>query len=176
MVVVAALAASACGATADTTTTAFPATPSSEGAVMELTSPAFEPSAQIPKEFTCKGNDDSPELRISGIPKEAVTLVLIMDDPDAPGGTWDHWVAFDIAPTAVIPRNVGDLGTGGLNSWQRPGYGGPCPPSGVHRYFLTVYALDATLGLAAGATKSEVLSEASEHIVEVATLMGTFGT
>ncbi len=141
---------------------------------MQITSPAFEADGRIPDRFTCKGNDVSPELRLSDIPDEAVSLVLIMDDPDAPGGTWDHWISFDITPTGAIPENVGEFGTGGINSWQRTGYGGPCPPSGVHRYFFKIYALDASLGLAEGATSNEVLSAASGHILEETTLMGTF--
>jgi Raf kinase inhibitor-like YbhB/YbcL family protein len=176
IVVIAAVAVSACRGTADTVTTVLPTTPASGGAVMELTSPAFDPEGRIPDRFTCKGNDDSPELRLAGVPQEAVTLALIMDDPDAPGGTWDHWVAFDITPTGVIPENVGELGTGGLNSWKRSGYGGPCPPPGVHRYYFRVYALDTSLGLAEGSTKDAVLSAATGHTLEVATLMGTFGT
>lgn len=143
---------------------------------MNLTSPSFDANGRIPDRFTCKGADISPELQLDGFPVETAALVLTMDDPDAPGGTWDHWVAFDITPDEMIPEDVGDLGTSGVNSWQRTGYGGPCPPSGVHRYYFKVYALDAALGLAEGATKDDVLNAAQDHILEVATLMGTFGT
>ena len=141
---------------------------------MELTSPAFEDQAPIPVLYTCKGDDVSPELRIAGIPQGAVTLVLIMDDPDAPAGTWDHWVAYDIEPTGLIPEDVGDLGIGGLNSWKRTGYGGPCPPSGTHRYFFKILALDSSLGLAEGADTAEVLAATEGRVLAEAVLMGIF--
>lgn len=141
---------------------------------MELTSPAFEHEAAIPVRYTCDGDNVSPELRISAVPEDAVALALIMDDPDAPVGTWDHWVAYDLARTETIPEDVGDLGTAGLNSWKQTGYGGPCPPSGTHRYFFRVVALDAPLGLAAGADKSEVLAASDGHVLAEAILMGTF--
>ena len=102
--------------------------------MMRLTSTAFEPGTDIPTRFTCDGQDVSPPLSLQDIPAATVSLVLIMDDPDAPGGTWDHWVAYDIPLTTEIPQGVRDLGTAGLNSWGRTGYGGPCPPRGVHRY------------------------------------------
>lgn len=141
---------------------------------MELTSPAFDHQASIPARFTCDGDDVSPAVTISSVPDEAVSLALIVDDPDAPGGTWDHWVAFDIAPTTSIPENVGAIGTDGSNSWGRRGYGGPCPPSGTHRYFFTVLALDSELGLAEGATKGEVRAASDGHVLAEATLMGTY--
>lgn len=141
---------------------------------MELSSPAFDHEATIPVRYTCDGDNVSPELRISAIPPSAVALVLIMDDPDAPVGTWDHWVAYDVMPTGTIPENVGELGTAGLNSWKEAGYGGPCPPSGTHRYFFRVLALDAPLELAEGADKAAVLSASEGHVLAEAVLMGTF--
>ncbi len=141
---------------------------------MELTSPAFTHEGMIPDRYTCDGADVSPELGIEGVPEGTVSLVLVMDDPDAPGGTWDHWVVFDIPVTASVPEDVGATGTGGLNSWQRTGYGGPCPPSGTHRYFFTVLALDAELDLAEGATKVEVMAAAEGHVLDEAVLMGTY--
>jgi len=141
---------------------------------MEVTSPAFEDGGPIPEQFTCDGADESPELRIAGLPEATASLVLIMDDPDAPGGTWDHWVAYDIEPAGTIPENVGSLGTGGLNSWNRLGYRGPCPPGGTHRYFFRVLALDGALGPAEGATKDEVLTAVEGRVLAEATLMGTF--
>lgn len=143
---------------------------------MELSSPAFEAEGPIPARFTCKGADVSPELTIDGIPEGTMTLALIMDDPDAPGGVWDHWVAYDIDPTGAIPEKAGILGTGGRNSWGRTVYGGPCPPSGTHRYFFRILALDTTLGLEEGASKEAVLAAAEDHVLAEATLMGTFGT
>lgn len=148
--------------------------PTPEGVSMEVSSPAFDADGPIPARFTCDGEDVSPELRIVGSPEGTGSLVLIMDDPDAPVGTWDHWVAYDIEPTGVILENVGTLGTAGLNSWKRTGYGGPCPPGGTHRYFFRVLALDGLLGLAEGATKDEVLDAANGRVLGEATLMGTF--
>lgn len=141
---------------------------------MELTSPAFEHEAAIPARYTCDGDNVSPELRIAAIPEDSAVLVLIMDDPDAPGGTWDHWVAYDIAPTTVIPENVGGLGTAGLNSWNEIGYGGPCPPSGTHRYFFKILALDTPLELAEGVDKTGVVAASEGHVLAEAVLMGTF--
>ena len=141
---------------------------------MRLTSRAFTHEGMIPDRYTCDGADVSPELGIEGVPEGTVSLVLVVDDPDAPGGTWDHWVVFDIPVTASVPEDVGATGTGGLNSWQRTGYGGPCPPSGTHRYFFTVLALDAELDLAEGATKVEVLAAAEGHVLGEAVLMGTY--
>lgn len=141
---------------------------------MEVSSPAFEADGPIPARFTCDGADVSPELRMVGLPEGTGSLVLIMDDPDAPVGTWDHWIAYDVDPTGVIPENVGALGTGGLNSWKRIGYGGPCPPGGTHRYFFRILALDGLLGLAEGATKDQVLDAVEGRVLGEATLMGTF--
>jgi hypothetical protein len=97
-----------------------------------------------------------------------------MDDPDASVGTFDHWVAFNIAPIDVIPANVGALGTGGVNSWKRTGYGGPCPPAGTHRYFFKILALDTDLNLEEGATKDDVIAASQGHTIGEATLMGTY--
>lgn len=141
---------------------------------MQLTSPDFNAGNAIPARFTCDGDDISPELIVAGVPEQSSTLTLIVDDPDAPAGTWDHWIAFNITPGTPIPANVGDLGTPGLNSWGRTGYGGPCPPGGTHRYFFTVYALDVSLDLPSGATKNEVLQAMRGHILAEAALMGTY--
>lgn len=141
---------------------------------MELTSPAFDRDGAIPVRYTCDGDDVSPELRIAAIPEGTAALALIMDDPDAPGGTWDHWIAFDFAPTDAIPENVGELGTGGLNSWEQIGYGGPCPPSGTHRYIFKVLALDTALGLEEGTDKAGLFAASDGHVLAEAVLMGTF--
>ena len=142
---------------------------------MELTSPDFASEGPIPARFACDGADESPELNIAGVPVGTVALALVMDDPDASVGTFDHWVAFNIEPIEVIPANVGSLGTGGLNSWRRLGYGGPCPPSGTHRYFFRILALDTALDLEEGATKDDVLEASNGHVIGEATLMGTYG-
>jgi Raf kinase inhibitor-like YbhB/YbcL family protein len=146
----------------------------SEGSSMRLTSSAFETGADIPRRFTCDGRDLSPPLDIHDIPVGATSLVLVMDDPDAPGGTWDHWVAFDIPVSDIIEEGVGQLGVAGRNTWGRTDYGGPCPPSGTHRYFFAVYALDTTLGLPAGAEKSKVLEAIEGHVLAEARLMGRY--
>jgi len=182
IVAVLAVLSTSCGDDASTvTTTATTAattdpipTTTTEGAAMELTSPAFDHDEAIPVRYTCDGDDVSPELRIAEIPEGTATLALIMDDPDAPGGTWDHWIAIDLAPTGTIPESVGELGTGGLNSWEQLGYGGPCPPSGTHRYFFRVLALDAPLGLDEGSDKSQLLAASEGHVLAEAVLMGTF--
>ena len=150
------------------------ASPSMEEGAMRLTSTAFEHEGDIPARFTCDGEDISPALSIEGLPAETVSLVLVMDDPDAPVGTWDHWVEYDIEPLTEIPEAVETLGTPGVNSWDRTGYGGPCPPSGTHRYFFAVYALDTTLGWEPGAAKVSVLGEIHDHILAEATLLGFY--
>jgi len=145
-----------------------------QGLTMDLSSPSFDHGSSIPERFTCDGDDVSPELHISGIPSDASMLVLIMDDPDAPVGTWDHWVVYDVEPVPTIPENAGPLGVDGLNSWKETGYGGPCPPSGTHRYFFRVLALDGSLNLDRGADKGTVLAAAKGHVLAEATLMGTY--
>ncbi len=142
---------------------------------MEVTSGAYASEGAIPSRYTCDGLDVSPPLTISGAPEGTQTLALVMDDPDAPGGAWDHWVAFDIRPRTDIAEAVGPLGVAGANSWGRTGYGGPCPPSGAHRYFITVFAVDTELALSPGATKSEVLAALEGHVLARATLTGTYG-
>lgn len=145
---------------------------------MNLSSEAFEHEGTIPAAYTCDGEDLSPPLAITGVPDGAVTLALVMDDPDAPRGVWDHWVVYDVpAPgeSLTIPAGVASLGTAGRNSWGRSGYGGPCPPSGIHRYFFTAYALDTALGLPPGAPKGDVLGALDGHVLAEATLMGRYG-
>lgn len=140
---------------------------------MELTS-VFEDQQPIPRVYACDGDDTSPPLSITGIPEGTRTLALVVEDPDAPSGTFDHWVAFDISPSTGIPEGVGKLGTAGVNSSGSLGYTGPCPPSGTHRYFFRLYALDTELGLSEGATKQEVLEAAEGHVLAQGTLMGTY--
>lgn len=143
-------------------------------AVMKLTSQAFSHETPIPTRYTCDGADVSPPLQLSEVPTDTVSLALVMDDPDAPVGVWDHWVEYDIEPREAIAEAVTELGTAGRNSWDRTGYGGPCPPGGTHRYFFTVYALDTELGLEAGADKAAVLAAIDGHVLDQATLMGTY--
>jgi Raf kinase inhibitor-like YbhB/YbcL family protein len=139
-----------------------------------LISSAFAANALIPAVYTCDGANTSPPLTLSGLPADTATLALIVDDPDAPGGIWVHWVAFNIPPATTIAADVGALGTSGRNSWDLPGYGGPCPPSGTHRYVFTVYALDAELVLDEGVTEEELVAAMDGHVLGTAELIGLF--
>jgi Raf kinase inhibitor-like YbhB/YbcL family protein len=137
-------------------------------------SSAFEPNRPIPKKYSCDGQDINPPLSIEGIPKEAKTLALIMDDPDAPSGTFDHWVVYNIpASTSQIGENSVP-GTEGLNSARQAGYMGPCPPSGTHRYFFKVYALDTELKLGANSKKKDVEKAVQNHILAKGELVGLY--
>ncbi len=141
---------------------------------MRITSSAFAEGGGIPARYTCDGEDVSPPLAIEGVPAGTRTLALVVDDPDAPGGTWDHWVAFDIPVTDTIPEGVGELGVAGVNSWGRPGYGGPCPPRGAHRYVFTIYAVDTVLDLGGGASSGELRRALTGHVLGKASLTGTY--
>ncbi|MGC9523709.1 MAG: YbhB/YbcL family Raf kinase inhibitor-like protein [Anaerolineae bacterium] len=147
-----------------------------------LTSSAFAEGDAIPARYTCDGEDVSPPLSWEGPPDGTERFALICDDPDAPGGTWVHWVVYDLPgdartlPEAVPADPVLDSGARqGLNSWSRTGYGGPCPPRGVHRYVFKLYALDATLALAPEETDKAALLGAMEgHVLAQTTLIGTY--
>ena len=143
---------------------------------LRISSPAFADKGTIPAVYTCDGRDMSPPLAIANVPEKAQSLALIMDDPDAPMGTWVHWVVWNIAPKGgeIREDSVPPGGVQGRNSWQRNGYGGPCPPSGSHRYFFKLYALDATLDLPTAAAKSELEKAMKGHIIAEAQLMGTY--
>jgi Raf kinase inhibitor-like YbhB/YbcL family protein len=146
-----------------------------------LTSSAFQEGQPIPRKYTCDGDDISPPLSWTGVPEDTASLVLICDDPDAPVGTWDHWVLYDLAPDLDgLPEAVpssGEVPGGGVhgrNGWGRSDYGGPCPPGGTHRYFFKLHALDAKLDLGPGKGKEEVLSAMEGHVLAEAQLMGTY--
>jgi len=148
---------------------------------IQLTSTAFSDGTMIPKRFTCDGEDFSPPLSWSGLPAGTRSLAMICDDPDAPVGTWDHWVLFNIPATVTgLPENVpataslDDGSVHGNNSWERLGYGGPCPPGGTHRYFFKLYALDTELNLKTGATKSQLVRAMEGHILDQVQLMGKY--
>ncbi len=143
---------------------------------LRITSSGFMNGEFIPSRFTADGADVNPPIKIDGVPENAKSLVLIMDDPDAPVGVWDHWVLFNIPPNVTeIPENSTPTGAVlGKNSWGRAEYGGPAPPSGIHRYFFKLYALDTALNLPAGASKAQVESAAQGHILAEATLMGKY--
>ena len=148
---------------------------------MKITSPAFSQGQPIPTQFTCDGENVSPALVFEDIPAEAKSLALICDDPDAPVGVWDHWLLYNIPATATgLPQNIApeimlpDGATHGLNSWRNVGYGGPCPPSGTHRYYFKLYALDAKLNLKAGVDKGALARAMDGHVLTEARLMGTY--
>jgi Raf kinase inhibitor-like YbhB/YbcL family protein len=154
-----------------------------EGLHMELTvtSTAFTQGGAIPVQYTCDGKDISPPLSWTGASSGTQSYALIADDPDAPVGTWVHWVAYNLpASTSSLPENVAkeerlsDGTTQGINDFKRYGYGGPCPPSGTHRYFFKVYALDTVLKTGPGMTKKKLLREIEGHILSQGELMGTY--
>ena len=142
---------------------------------MKLSSPAFENGGAIPAEYTCDGADVSPALSFSDIPENAKSLALIVDDPDAPMGTWVHWVVWNIPPnTAGFSKGENITFPQGKNDFGKLDYGGPCPPSGTHRYYFKLYALDTMLNLETGVTKKHLEDAMSGHIIEKVELMGTY--
>ena len=150
---------------------------------LKLISPAFNSGDTIPAKYTCIGKNISPALSWNEPPAGTQSFALIVDDPDAPGRTWVHWVLFNIPPnTRNLPEDLPNTGKNvdpnviyvGNNSSGSAAYQGPCPPSGTHRYFFKLYALDTTLSLLPGATKEQILKEMENHILAQTELMGTF--
>lgn len=143
---------------------------------LEISSPAFKDGETIPVEYTCNGKNISPPLAWSGLPAGTQTLALIADDPDAPMGTWVHWVLYNLpASTVELPAGVQNPGIEGTNSNRKTGYAGPCPPPGKpHRYFFKLYALDTSLALVPGATKAELEEAIRGHILAEGQFMGIF--
>jgi Raf kinase inhibitor-like YbhB/YbcL family protein len=150
---------------------------------MQIQSPAFKEGESIPAIYTCDGDDISPSLAWEGVPEDARSLALIVDDPDAPDPAapkmvWVHWVLYSLPPdTSGLPEAVSELPAGtreGINDWQRAGYGGPCPPIGRHRYFFKLYALDTLLPDLREPTKDQLLQAIEGHVIEEAVLMGTY--
>jgi Raf kinase inhibitor-like YbhB/YbcL family protein len=152
---------------------------------LTIRSGAFTDGGEIPVRYTCQGNDVSPPLAWSGVPEGARSLILIVDDPDAPDPkaprmTWVHWVLYNLPPeTTGLPEGIAPgalpAGTGeGTNSWNRTGYGGPCPPIGRHRYFHKLYALDTVLNLPGKPTGKAVEAALRGHVIEEAQLVGTY--
>lgn len=145
-----------------------------EAIALELNSPSFNNDEYIPRRYSCQGEDVSPELIWSGLPKEAKSLALICEDPDAPVGTWVHWVIYDMPvslkglPEGVEAKEILKNGVKqGVNDFRKIGYGGPCPPSGgAHRYYFKLYCLDAELNLKPGLSKKELLSAMEGHVIE----------
>ena len=143
---------------------------------LTITSDVFASGQSIPAKYTCKGKNISPALSWTEPPAETQSLALIMDDPDAPGGTWVHWLLFNIpVNTRTLPEGLhtGSMSVG-KNSWGDMQYGGPCPPSGTHRYFFKLYALDNNLSLSPGSTKDQLLKAMDGHILAQGELVGTF--
>jgi len=149
---------------------------------LSISSSAFNEGDRIPDKYTCEGEDISPQLIWSDTPEGTKSFTLICDDPDAPMGTWDHWLIYNIPADSeglseAVPTNelLTDGSKQGLNSWEQTSYGGPCPPPGdPHRYFFKLYALDTMLTLTGDADKSTLENEMQEHILAEAQLMGTF--
>jgi Raf kinase inhibitor-like YbhB/YbcL family protein len=141
---------------------------------LQVRSPAFQQNQPIPKKYSCKGNGINPPLSIEGAPKEAKTLALIMDDPDAPSGTFDHWIVWNIPPSTKSIEENTVPGTEGLNGMRKKGYTGPCPPSGTHKYFFKVYALDTELKLGSNSRKSDAEKAMQGHILAKGELIGLF--
>lgn len=142
---------------------------------IQITSSEFNEGGNIPVRFTCDGEDISPPLAWTVLPTGTRSLALVVDDPDAPVGTWVHWVIFNLpADIDSLSEGVSGLGTGGLNSWRRLGYGGPCPPSGTHRYYFKLYALDSMLSLPQGASKGELEKAMQGHVLAQGQLMGKY--
>jgi Raf kinase inhibitor-like YbhB/YbcL family protein len=143
---------------------------------MDLTSRAFPHNGMVPPEYTCDGANGNPPLTIRTAPAKTRSLALIVDDPDAPMGIWVHWVVWNIGPgTMDIPANSVPIGAlQGTNDFGKQSYGGPCPPSGTHRYFFKLYALDTSLALKTGATKVQLEEAMKGHILEKAELIGLY--
>ena len=146
-----------------------------------VSSSAFQPGELIPKKYTCDGEEVSPPIAWSDVPKQTKSIALISDDPDAPRGTWVHWVIFNIpADSKGLPENIQPRSTSpdgsrqGMNDSREIGYGGPCPPSGTHRYYFKVYALNTTPTLESGATKAQLLKAMEGHILGEGEVMGTY--
>jgi Raf kinase inhibitor-like YbhB/YbcL family protein len=140
---------------------------------IKVFSSAFVANGSIPEKYTCNGTNVNPPLEFEGIPEEAESLVLIVDDPDAPMKTFTHWIVWNIEPVAKIEEDS-IPGVEGRNDFKKIGYGGPCPPSGTHRYFFRVYALDRQLELKAGAGRKELEKEMVGHIIAEGELMGKY--
>ena len=154
-----------------------------DGNVMGITveSAAFKEGGMIPGKYTCDGADISPALSWSGLPGTTQSIALISDDPDAPMGTWVHWVLYDLPlDTTNLPEDLPTKktlesgGKQGTNDFGKIGYGGPCPPGGTHRYFFKIYALDKELNIESGATKAQLLKQMKGHILAEGQLMGNY--
>ncbi len=144
---------------------------------MQITSPAFQNEGDIPAKYTCKGEGINPPLQFSSVPQGTVSLVLVVDDPDAPSGTWTHWTLWNIDPSVseIAENSIPKGAVEGTTSAGTKGYHGPCPPSGTHRYFFKLYALDTKLQLDSNAKVEDLSNTIQDHILAQAELMERFG-
>ena len=143
---------------------------------MQLKSPAFSQNGIVPAKYTCDGQNISPPLQIAETPENAKSLVLICDDPDAPGKTWTHWTVWNIDPTTteIVEGKTSAGSTQGVTDFGEVGYGGPCPPSGTHRYFFKLYALDTSLNIPYQAKKEDIEKAMAGHVIDQAQLTGVY--
>jgi Raf kinase inhibitor-like YbhB/YbcL family protein len=143
---------------------------------IKISSAVFRHNELIPAKYTCDGSDVNPPLLIENVPPTAKSLALIVDDPDAPAGTWVHWVVWNISPAtgAIMENTVPPGAEQGLNDFRKRSYGGPCPPSGTHRYFFKIYALDTTLTLGSNTTKAVLEKTMKGHVVAQGELIGLY--
>ena len=140
---------------------------------MHITSSAFEHNERIPAKYTCNGQNINPSLRIEDVPPGTQSMAILVDDPDAPGKTFLHWLIWDIEPTNEIAENTAP-GTQGRTDFGKPAYGGPCPPSGTHRYFFRVYALGTSLGLPEGSSRADLEQAMKGHVLAEAEIIGLY--
>ncbi|NWF52623.1 MAG: YbhB/YbcL family Raf kinase inhibitor-like protein [Nitrospirae bacterium] len=143
---------------------------------LKISSPVFENNGYIPQKYTCDGMDINPPLLIENVSEKAKSLALIIDDPDAPVGIWVHWVLWNIDPKTkdIKEDSVPKGASQGLNDFRKHDYGGPCPPSGTHRYFFKLYALDTTLNLSSNAKKADLEKAMKGHIIEQTQIIGLY--
>src|SRR4030095_8357619 len=145
------------------------------GAKMKITSSGFNEGGNIPSKFTCDGSDTSPPLQITGVPPAAKSLVLIAEDPDAPGGLFTHWLLWNIpAQTNSIAEGGAPKGVQGTNDFGKSGYRGPCPPPGTHRYSFKIFALDREVALPSGAKRGQLDAAMKGHVIAQGELMGRY--
>ena len=158
------------------TRSAEPETLQEGGVEMKITSSEFLNNEKIPSKYTCDGENINPQLSIYGVPGDAKSIVLIVDDPDAPGGDWVHWLIWNIPPETkeILENNVPENAVVGKNDFGNNNYGGPCPPSGTHHYHFKVYALDKILELPDSSRKSELLKEIQGHVIDKTELIGVY--
>jgi Raf kinase inhibitor-like YbhB/YbcL family protein len=181
IVILLSLALSSCTSQTPSAGSSVPSPMPPSSTSLQVASASFKEGQLIPRQYTCDGVNISPPLEWSGVPKSAKTIALVADDPDAPGGTWVHWVFYNL-PAANIglvenlpaDESLKAGGFQGKNDFGKIGYGGPCPPSGTHHYYFKVYAVDSKLSLKAGATKAELLKAMEGHIVGQGQLVGTY--